>query len=887
MRLRFAWQTARRELRHQPSRLLLLALPVAIGVAALVSVSAFEAGARAALQREARGLLGADLALGANRPFTAGAEQQLAALQAEAGPGVRLSRATSFGAMARVAGRDGARLVQVSAIEGGFPFHGNFRVTPAAARERLAADPAPALLVDPSLLASLDVAVGERLELGALSFEIAGTFEGWPGDLAFRTAFGPRVVIDARHVAATGLIGFGARVRHEVYLALAEGRDPVPLVAAYRPRLARERVTLRSPRDDEQRAGEALARMSRFLGLVGFAALLLGGLGTAAGVHAFVRRALPSLAVLRAIGASWRDLAAALGFQVGLAGLLAGLVGSGLGLVVARALPRLLGDWLPVVVEPAAAPLAIASGLATGVLAMFAFSALPLLAIRDVPALAVLREGLQAAAPRPWRDPARATVVVASAATLAALAVVQARRVGPGLAFAGGAALVALVLALVARLLVRALARPLPAALPYAVRQGLANLQRPGHQTTPVVVALGFGGFLLALMGLVEANLVRGLDLGDAAGRANVVVFEIQPDQVEAITADLRARGAAPDPAVPIVAMRLSSVKGASVSDQLGETDAEGEDRRPRGLLRREYRSSYRDHATAAETTVAGERWAEGAGRALRPDEPVPVSLDAGLAAELGVGVGDELVWDVSGVPLPSRVTHLRRTDWTRIEPNFFAVFPAGVWGQRSSVGDGAPKGPATGFARRRNPTAPLEVAPRTFVTLARLESAADRGRAQRELLERFPNLAVLDVTAVRASVEGLLRQVALAVRFMAGFSLVVGAVVLAAALLALRRERLREAALLKTLGATRAQVRAVAVVEGMALGLLAAISASALALGLGLPLLETWFELEPAVPWAALVTLSAGLAAGSGLAGVLTAAEAFRRTPLELLRAE
>ncbi len=858
VRWRFALETARRELRHQPRRLLLLALPLAVGVAALVSVAAFEAGARDALRREARGLLGADLALGANRPFTPAAQALLDELRTQAGPGTRVARVTSFGAMARVAGRDGARLVQVSAIEGGYPFHGGFRATPVEARERLA-EGAPRVLVDPSLLASLNVAVGDRVELGAVSFEVAGTFEGWPGDLAFRTAFGPRVAIDARHVAATGLMGFGARVRHEAYLALADGRDPVPLVSAYRPRLARERVTLRSPRDDEERAGEALGRMSRFLGLVGFAALLLGGLGAAAGVHAFVRRALPSLAVLRALGASWRDLAAALGVQVALAGALAGIAGTALGLLVARALPRLLGAWLPVAVEPAAAPLAIASGLTTGLLAMFAFSALPLLAIRDVPALAVLREGLAAPARPAWRDPARLGLSLLVALTLAVLAVVQAGRLGAGLAFAGGAAAAALVLALLARLLVRALARPLPSALPYPLRQGLANLQRPGHQTTPVVVALGFGGFLLALMALVEANLVRGLDLGDAAGRANVVVFEIQPDQVAQVDADLHARGAAPAPAVPIVAMRLASVKGESVAEALGETDPEGEDRRPRGLLRREYRSSYRDHATPAETTTAGERWAPGAARALAAGEPVPVSLDAGLAEEIGVSIGDELVWDVSGVPLPSRVTHLRRTDWSRIEPNFFAVFPEG----------------------------PLEAAPRTFVTLARIESAEDRGRAQRELLERFPNLAVLDVTAVRASVEGLLAQFALAVRFMAGFSLAVGIVVLSAALLALRRERLREAALLKTLGATRHQVRTVAVVEGMALGLLSAFGAAALALGLGLPLLDRFFEVAPAVPWAPLAGLTAGLAAGAGLAGVLTAAEAFRRTPLELLRTE
>jgi putative ABC transport system permease protein len=235
----------------------------------------------------------------------------------------------------------------------------------------------------------------------------------------------------------------------------------------------------------------------------------------------------------------------------------------------------------------------------------------------------------------------------------------------------------------------------------------------------------------------------------------------------------------------------------------------------------------------------------------------VPVSVESGLARELGVRVGDEIVWDVQGLAVPSRVASLREVDWARFEPNFFVVFPPGA----------------------------LEAAPQTFVVLTRIADPAARGRFQRRLAERLPNVTTLDLSLVEAALERLVRQVVTAIRFMALFSLLTGGLVLVGAVSTSRFQRRREAVLLKTLGATRRQIVRIVVAEYLALGALAAVVGLGLALAAGWALARYVFATALAIPAAALLALGAGVVALTVLVGVLNSLEVARRTPLEALR--
>jgi putative ABC transport system permease protein len=303
--------------------------------------------------------------------------------------------------------------------------------------------------------------------------------------------------------------------------------------------------------------------------------------------------------------------------------------------------------------------------------------------------------------------------------------------------------------------------------------------------------------------------------------------------------------------------MRIESVKGEPVQRTLAAAE-DAEAARARWAFRREYRSSYRDAPVPSERIVAGAWWRPGEW-IHRADATVPVSLDEGVARELDVGIGDALVWDVQGVALASRVASLREVSWARFEPNFFVVFPEG----------------------------PLNAAPQSLVALTRLDDAARRAALQRRVVEGHPNVSSLDLSQVQRAIEAILGRVALAIRFMAWFSLAAGAVVLSGAVASSRHQRVREAALLRTLGATRSQLLRILFAEYACLGVLAASVAVALASLAGWGLVRYAFESRFALPVLPLGALVAGIVGLTLAVGLWGSREVLRRTPLEVLRTE
>ena len=858
----FVAAMARREARGQMRRLWPFVAAVAVGVGALVAINSFTENLEDTVRDQARALLGADLSFSSSRPFPARAGALLDEMAREAG-GARRARVTSFSAMAYAVGAPGSRLVQVAAVEPGYPFYGRIETDPAGQWDSLGAG--RFALVDPSLLVALDARVGDTLALGEGRFQIKGAVTNVPGDVGVRAAFGPRVFIPAAFLDETRLLVFGSRARYETLVKLEAPERAQALADRYRPRLAAERVNTRTVSEDERSVRESMGDLGRYLGLVSLVAVLLGGLGVASAVHAFVKRRMETIAVLRCLGASAGRVFAIYLIEAAAMGILGSLGGVALGLAVQRVLPRLLGDFLPVDVRLAPSWSALAAGLSVGVVVAVLFSLLPLLGVRDVSPLVLLRRSFDPPA-RGRRDPWKAVALLALAAGVVALAALQTRSLGVGAVFGGVIGLVLLALWLAALGLSRAARRFLPAGWPYVWRQGLANLHRPANQTVAVLLALGFGAFLLDTLFLVQHNLLRELRPGGSEAKPNLVLFDIQPAQRAPVEAAARESGFAMTPPVPIVPMRIQSVKGVAATALLARPPAPERSRSEgpsRWTIRREYRSTYRDTATASEKVVAGTPWRKDEWRA-RPgggpgQPPLPVSLESGVAEELEVGIGDEIVWDVQGLTLITRVASLRQVEWARFEPNFFVVFPEG----------------------------PLGAAPQTFLTLTRIDDPTARARFQRRIAESLPNVTAVDLSQIQQAVEGIVGRVALAVRFLALFSLAAGAAVLAGAVAASRQQRLRESALLKALGATRAQVLRVATAEYAALGGLAALAAAALSAAAAWAVVRYFFEAPFVLPAPPLLAMGLGVVALAVAVGLLSSAEALRRPPLEVLRWE
>jgi putative ABC transport system permease protein len=842
----FVLRMARREGRASARRLLLLTGAITAGVAALVAINSFTDNLRLSVQQQARSLLGADLAISSQKEFSPAITALLDTL-GQTG----LARVTTFSAMAYTLGGSGARLVQVSGVTGPYPFYGDVATQPAVAWEGLSRG--PNTIVDPSLLGALGARVGDSLAIGNARFIISGTVSRMPGDVGMRSALGPRVFIPGRYIASTGLLAFGARVQREAFIRLPVGEAAQPIADRYRERLRADNARIRTVAESQQNLDDALGRLGRYLGLVALIALLLGGLGVASATHVFVRQKAETIAVLRCLGATAGDVFAIYVAQAAIMGLLGSVVGAAIGMAVQQLLPSAIASMLPLDVSTAPSWPAVATGIGTGVWVATVFALLPLLSARRIPPLAALRQDYEPDTRA--REPLRLPVLALLAASILGLSVLQAGSLRAGAGFAAGIGLSVGGLAIAAWALIRAVGRWFPHRWPYVWRQGLANLRRPANQTMAVVLSLGFGAFLLATLFLAQYNLLEELRLTGGPARPNLIFFDIQPEQVGPVTRDIRAAGYPTTAPVPIVPMRIQSIRGRAVAQIAADTAVRTRQRRGGGgwALRREYRSTYRDTVVASEKVITGKWWRG----AHRQDAAVPVSLEADVASDLGVRVGDEIVWDVQGVPVTTRVANLRDVDWARFEPNFFAVFATGA----------------------------LERAPQSYVILTRTSDAAARGRLQRELAERYANVTSFDVAVVQEAVERLVSRVVFAIRFMALFSLATGAVVLAGAVSTSRYQRLRESALLKTLGASRRQVIQVVLAEYIAIGLLASVAALLLAIGAGWALAHFLFELPFRLPLGQAAGLVAGTAVLAVCIGAWGSIEVVRRTPLEVLR--
>jgi len=841
--MRFILNMAWRDSRASRRRLLLYSLSVVLGIAALVSIGSFSANVRQAIDLEAKGLLGADLFVTAPAPLTAPVLGYLGALKGE------LAREETFSSMMTFPALRRLRLVQVHAVEGGFPFYGRFETDPAGAAGLLHSAGAVVLL-EPTLLVQYGLKVGDPVKLGKTVFTIVGTLRKVPGESPGVAMMAPRAYIPMAALAGTGLSGAEALARYRAMVRLPAGGDADLMVREMKERFPMLRLSFETVGERKRNLGQAVSHLDGFLSLVGFVALVLGGIGVASALHAYIREKISTVAVLRCLGASARQSFAVYliqGLALGLAGAFAG---GALGVAVQRALPAVFRGLLPIDVDFFISWPALLRGTGAGVVICFLFSLLPLLSVRRIPPLAALRSAIAeraAVAPDPWRLATGALI----AAAVAGFAVWQTGAVVVGLGFAGMLGLGFLVLSGLGIAVAWAARRFVPKALPYVVRQGFGNLHRPNNRTVLLLVSLGLGTFLVLALFLVRTTLLREIQGADSLGRPNLIFFDIQDDQIGPLEAAAAAEGSPVVERAPIVTMRITSVRGRPVETLLHAKDA----RIAAWALRREYRSTFRGKVASSEKVVEGRF----TGRADPGAGPAPISVEEGLARDMQLHLGDEIDWDVQGLPVRTRVGSIRSVEWRRLEPNFFVVFPEGV----------------------------LEGAPKTYVAALHASSAEQSGRVQRAVVDQFPNVTAIDLALVVETLDGIFSKVAFAIQFMALFTVATGLIVLAGAVLMGRHQRIRETVLLRTLGATRRQLALIQLVEYAVLGVQAAVVGAILAVAGNELLARYVFHVaasEPFVQLAAAVAIVSALAVATGLVagrGVL------EHPPLEILRQE
>jgi putative ABC transport system permease protein len=756
---------------------------IALGVAAIASVSSLSRSLTEGISREGRRILGGDMAF--------------SLLQREAGPPERaflesqgrVNVIATMRAMA-VAGEKGSGLVEMKAVDGGYPDVGMLETDPQLAPAEVFAERNGVFgaVVDPALLARLDLKVGDRVTVGAANVELRARLVSEPDKIADGIGFGPRLLLSQDALKATGLVQPGSLVRwtYRLTLPLAQSTEEgLTRIQAEANRVLPEAGwNIRTRLNADPRFARNIERFTQFLTLVGLTALLVGGVGVANAVRGFVDRKRASIATLKSLGAPGGQVVLLYLTQV----MLIALVGIGIGLAFGAALPfvvtGLFGHLLPIPIQPTLAWSELGIALLYGVLTALVFALAPLGRAHDVPVSGLFRDQIDPE--RRWPRKRYLTALGLSVTALVGLALLAAYDRRIALMFVAAAAGSFLLLRLVA-LGIMALARRLPRPRRTAPRLALANIHRPGALTPSLVLSLGLGVTLLVTLALIDTNLTRQLTQSLPERAPSFFFLDIPNQQADSFEGFLKNQ--APEAhieRVPMMRGRLVTLGGRPVAEVKAPEDVSWVLEGDRGI-------TYAGKPPEGSKVVQGEWWPDGyRGRPL-------VSFDRKIAEGLGLKIGDEITVNVLGRNISATIANLREIEWRSMGINFVMVFSPNAFA-------GAPH---THLAT---------------VTFPNGSDAALDARILRSSAQAYPMVTSVRVKDALEAVNDVVSQLVMAIRGASSIALIASLLVLAGALAAGHRARLYDAVVLKTLGATRARLISAYALEYGLLGLATAV---------------------------------------------------------------
>ncbi len=832
-----AWRDARRNL----FKLFLALSCVVIGVACMVATLSFRENLAASTRQQVKTLLGADLAIESREPFSPEAEALIESI------GGIQSREIGFSSMAFFPDSGASRLVQVRAVFGNFPYYGKLETEPATASDQFQSG--RTALVDETLMLQFNVHVGERLRIGDQDFRIAGKLRKIPGESLAFSLISPRIYISLNFLDRTQLLQKGSLARYRVLFKLDSRVDVDRLVQTIAPQLEQLRLQADTVKRRAAAISRAMENLSRYLGLSVFIAVLLAGVGIASGVHVYIKEKSASVALLRCVGATPLETVGVYLIQMFAVGLGGSCIGAVMGIGLQALLPLVLKDFLPVTTIVTLAPKAVLFGIGVGLGTGLLFALLPLLGARNISPLLALRSSYEETPT--GRDPWLGLIAVIVVCGVLLFAIALTERWLHAVWFTAGVVIAFTVIAFVSRSTSIIVKRFAAQFLPFAWRQGLANVHRPNNQTTVLMLALGLGAFLLVTLYNVQSTLIKEVAQRGGKNEPNLVLFDVQTAQRAAVRNLVHSFNVPVLDEVPVVTMRLAAVKDQRVE----QLRSDPRQTIPRWALRREYRVTYRSRLRSSDHIVSGT-WRP---RVASDIQLIPISLEKSIADTLRAGIGDRLEFELQGVSFFTQVASIREVDWQRLQPNFFVIFPEGV----------------------------LEQAPQFYALVSRTDSTQTSALLQRAVVERFPNVSIIDLTLVLNTLDAILGRIGAAVRFVAFFTILAGLFVLGSAILSRRSQRLKESILLKTLGASRRQIVTMVAAEYLFLAAIACLTGASLSAVASWAAARYFFGIPFSFSPVAVVTILLVTTATTVALGIVGCWGIFGRSALEALRAE
>ena len=832
-----AWlfKMAWRDSRKNRSRLFLFISSIVLGIAALVAVYSFKDNLQRDIDQQAKELTGADLIIESRRPI----EKASQSLLAKMGDGRAEER--TFASMIYFIKGQGSRLVQIKALQGKYPFYGTIETTPIAAAKQF--QKGRDALVDQTLMLQFNAKVGDSIKVGALNFAIAGILHKAPGQTGISATIAPTVFIPLNYLKETGLTKIGSRITYRFYYRYLNNDSLEKTLKNIEPSFKKEGLEIETVASKKEETGRSFKDMSRFLALSGFIALLLGCIGVGSAIHVYIQEKLSTIATLRCLGLKARAAFLIYLIQITGIGLIGAVLGAILGTLIQFLLPIVLKDFLPVEITMQISWLAVSQGIILGLIISVLFALPSLLGVRKISPLNAIRASFETGATK--RDPLKWFIYFLMILFVFGFTYLQMKSLMQTFAFTIAILIAFGLLIAFSKGLMFLAKKFLPLSWNYLWRQGFANLYRPNNQTLMLTVSIGLSTAFICTLFFVQGILINRISLSSGANQPNMVLFDIQNTQKNALNTLTKSYKLPLMNQVPVITMRIEEINGKTLANDTSNARA----------FRGEIRATYQDTLTAAEKITAGV-WT---GKVESTTAPVYISLDQGYAKRINVKLKDKIVFNVQGMLIPTVVGSFREINWSRMQTNFRVVFPAGV----------------------------LESAPQFHVLMTRIPSKEVSAKYQGDVVRNFPNVSVIDLALVLQLLDELLGKIGFVIRFMAGFSMATGWIVLLSAVLTSKNQRIKESILLRTLGASRKQILIINAIEYFFLGFFAAGAGLILALSSSWLLAKFSFEASFTPPLIPILLLFSIVVVVVVITGVLSMRSVLDQPPLKILRNE
>lgn len=837
---KFLLLTALRDSRKEIGKIIMFMSSIILGIAALVAINSFNYNLIKDIDRQALSLLGADVSISSNRAVEPGLLAKFDSLPGEGSVQKRLF------SMAYIPGQDASQFVEIRAIQGDFPYYGKLKTTPEGAGQHFRKT--GKALVDESMMIQYNLEVGDQIKLGQSFFEIEGRLANAFGSSGIGSSFAPSVYIPMDKLDATQLVQPGSLVEYDYYRKLPGNFDIEAWKDKERKSFRDESIRIQTVIDQKENLSEAFSNLNNFLNLVALVSLILGCIGVASSVMIYIKGKIPSIAVLRCLGMKGMQALTTYFLQISILGFLGVVIGAFAGSFIQVMLPIVFKDFLPYSVDMAISWRAIIEGLGIGFLITMLFALIPLIAIRKISPLRTLRSSVDdETLPK---DNLKWIIYAAIVLSIFGFLWKLTGSWKEGAISTLGLALAFGILLLFSMLVMWSVRKFFPRRSSFVLRQGLSNLYRPNNQTRPLMISIGLGTAVLTTLFIIQGLILANVSSMDAGSQPNMILFGIEKEQKDSLSLITQSFDMPVIQQVPIITMNLESWKGRTKKDWMADTTRTAS----RWAINREARVSFRDSLNSDEKLVEGT-WV---GK-VNSGDSIYISLADNYARSMDVTIGDEMVWNVQGARITTYVSSIREINFRSMQTRFFILFPTGV----------------------------LEQAPQFQVLVTKSPDAGTTARYRSSVVKAFPNVSVVDLGSILVTLNEILTKVSYVIKFMAGFSILTGLIVLLSALMLSKYQRIKESVLLRTIGARQSAILKINATEYALLGMLAAATGIVLSIIASYFLAKYQFELDYHLNWIPVISVFVIVSVITVAIGLINSREVITNSPLEILRKE